>query len=98
MGVGRPIRVLPQYYDEVEILGISDALPYCGGCLVVSGASYSHNPGLAQRVMEKFEISKFKLAAGHCGGRGPSGRGNAIFILMDGLCPFRSGKRSVCCG
>ncbi|ANA79391.1 UbiD family decarboxylase [Paenibacillus glucanolyticus] len=51
MGIGRPIRELPRSYTEGEIPGISQMAPYCGGCLVVSGASYENDPGLAQQVM-----------------------------------------------
>lgn len=52
MGIGEPIRELPRSYDEGDIPGISQAVAYCGGCLVVSGASYEKEPELAQRVME----------------------------------------------
>lgn len=52
MGIGEPIRELPRSYDEGDIPGISQAVAYCGGCLVVSGASYEKEPELARRVME----------------------------------------------
>lgn len=51
IGVGSPIRELPQTYTEGLIPGISEVLPYCGGCLTVSGASYTEDPGLADRLV-----------------------------------------------
>ncbi|UQZ33303.1 4-hydroxybenzoate decarboxylase [Paenibacillus sp. PK3_47] len=51
MGVGLPVRELPRSYDEGGLPGITDAIPYCGGCLAVSGASYEEDPELARRLI-----------------------------------------------
>lgn len=52
LGTGEPMRELPHTYAEGQLDGIRDARPYCAGCLVVSGASYTEDPGLAQRLCE----------------------------------------------
>jgi UbiD family decarboxylase len=51
LGIGNPIRELPRSYEEGPLPGIQEAIPYCGGCLVVSGASYTEDAGLAQRLV-----------------------------------------------
>lgn len=51
MGIGSPIRDLPRSYEEGLIPGIQEALPYCGGCLTVSGASYVEDPQLPSRLV-----------------------------------------------
>lgn len=51
VGVGNPVRDLPRSYNEGVIPGITDVIPYCGGCLTVSGASYKEDPELPQRLI-----------------------------------------------
>lgn len=51
MGIGRPVRELPRSYNEGVLPGITDDIPYCGGCLAVSGASYIEDPELPQRLI-----------------------------------------------
>ncbi len=53
MGVGSLVRELPRSYTGAALPGITGAAPYCAGCLVISGASYEQDPGLAQRVLEQ---------------------------------------------
>ncbi|GAA4833036.1 menaquinone biosynthesis decarboxylase [Paenibacillus vulneris] len=53
LGVGEPIRSLPAVYDGGEIPEIDKLSVYCRGCLVVSGAEYSREPELAQRLVER---------------------------------------------
>ncbi|WP_372238265.1 UbiD family decarboxylase [Paenibacillus sp. FSL R7-0273] len=50
MGVGPAIRELPRIYTEGQLPGITEAIPYCGGCLTVSGASYEEDPELPVRL------------------------------------------------
>lgn len=52
-GVGEPIRQLPRTYEGGSIAGIRDARPYCGGCLVVSGASFTEDPELPERLLKQ---------------------------------------------
>ncbi|KKO50910.1 UbiD family decarboxylase [Paenibacillus sp. DMB20] len=52
LGIGQPVRELPRVYEEGNIPGIDQVKAYCGGCLVVSGASYEQDPGLAERTMK----------------------------------------------
>ncbi|SCW30969.1 menaquinone biosynthesis decarboxylase, SCO4490 family [Paenibacillus tianmuensis] len=53
VGVGEPKRELPAVYMGGELPGISAAAVYCRGCLVVSGASYTDDPRLANRLAEE---------------------------------------------
>ncbi|SMF71674.1 UbiD family decarboxylase [Paenibacillus uliginis N3/975] len=55
MGIGQPIRELPRTYEDGDIPGIDQVIPYCRGCLVVSGASYEREPSLAERVMHHMD-------------------------------------------
>ncbi|TVY08518.1 menaquinone biosynthesis decarboxylase [Paenibacillus cremeus] len=52
LGVGEQRRELPAVYSGGELQGIRSASVYCRGCLVVSGASYAEDPGLAKRLVE----------------------------------------------
>ncbi|MBT2291925.1 UbiD family decarboxylase [Paenibacillus albidus] len=51
VGIGDPIRELPRSYEEGLVPGIHQALPFCGGCLTVSGASYEEDPELPGRLV-----------------------------------------------
>ncbi|MDF2962001.1 MAG: 4-hydroxybenzoate decarboxylase [Paenibacillus sp.] len=52
LGVGEPVRSLPGAYDGGGLPEIDSVAVYCRGCLVVSGASYAADPGLAQRLLD----------------------------------------------
>lgn len=55
MGTGNPVRELPRAYTEGLIPAITGAVPYCGGCLAVSGASYVEDPELPARLAASFK-------------------------------------------
>lgn len=57
IGTGSPVRELPYDYTEGLLPAITGALPYCGGCLAVSGASYEEDPGLPERLVSHFAES-----------------------------------------
>jgi 4-hydroxybenzoate decarboxylase subunit C len=52
LGVGEPVRQLPGEYQGGALPGISSAKPFCRGCLVVSGPSYTEDPELPARLAE----------------------------------------------
>lgn len=54
MGTGNPVRDLPRIYTEGHLPAITGAVPYCGGCLAVSGASYIEDPELPVRLAASF--------------------------------------------
>jgi 3-polyprenyl-4-hydroxybenzoate decarboxylase len=54
LGVGEPVRELPRVYKGELPAGVRDAHVYCGGCLVVSGAPYAQEPGMAERITAAF--------------------------------------------
>ncbi len=55
LGVGEPKRSLQKTYTGGQIPGINAARVYCGGCLVVSGASYEKDPELPSRLLAQAE-------------------------------------------
>lgn len=54
-GLGSPVRQLPRTYTEGLLPSITAAVPYCGGCLAVSGASYEEDPELPERLVSVFK-------------------------------------------
>jgi len=52
-GLGEPVRRLPRVYQGGSLYGIDKIKPYCGGCLVVSGQSFTGNEGLAGEIVKK---------------------------------------------
>lgn len=50
-GLGEPVRELPRKYNGGPLPGIEGIKPYCGGCLVVSGASFEAAPDLAGELV-----------------------------------------------
>ncbi|GIP40734.1 menaquinone biosynthesis decarboxylase [Paenibacillus sp. J31TS4] len=53
MGLGEPVRELPAAYTAGQLDGIAKAAVFIPGCLVVSGASYTEDPELAPRIVDK---------------------------------------------
>lgn len=54
LGVGQPVRELLRRYQGMLPAGVRDAIPYCGGCLVVSGPAYGEEPDAAGRLAAEF--------------------------------------------
>jgi len=50
LGLGDPIRELPKEFRGELPTGVSAAQVFCGGCLVVQGASFANEPDQAQRL------------------------------------------------
>jgi 3-polyprenyl-4-hydroxybenzoate decarboxylase len=51
LGLGDPIRVLPREFSASELpAGVGEVRPFCGGCLVVGGPSWSEEPEAASRL------------------------------------------------
>jgi UbiD family decarboxylase len=50
MGLGEPIRELPGAYNGEPPAGVTSAIPYCCGCLVIQGESYENDRQLAERI------------------------------------------------
>ncbi|SEU19838.1 UbiD family decarboxylase [Paenibacillus sp. NFR01] len=51
LGVGDPVRDLPEAYSEGDLPGIRQIKPFTRGCLVVSGTAYDADPDLGQRLV-----------------------------------------------
>ncbi len=52
-GLGEPIRELARTYNGGHIPGIRQVNPYCGGCLVIAGASYDEDKQLPDRLIKE---------------------------------------------
>lgn len=52
LGIGEPVRELPQRYDGGGIPGISQIESFCPGCLVISGPSFEQDPEFANHLVE----------------------------------------------
>ncbi|MBB6670925.1 UbiD family decarboxylase [Cohnella nanjingensis] len=59
MGVGDPIRELPFEYAGGDLPGIAKIRAFCPGCLVVSGASFTEDPELAERLAQQLSGGEF---------------------------------------
>jgi UbiD family decarboxylase len=61
VGVGPAIRELPRAFRGELPTGFREAIPYCGGCLVVSGPSYTDEPAAAVRLTAHPELAGWPL-------------------------------------
>ncbi|HWP97953.1 MAG TPA: UbiD family decarboxylase [Syntrophomonadaceae bacterium] len=52
LGLGPAIRELPRDYSGGPLPGIDKIKPYCGGCLLVSGGSYTGQANLGAEIIE----------------------------------------------
>ena len=52
-GLGEPIRELKHTYEGGQMNGITNAKPFCGGCLIISGASYTEDESLPERLVKE---------------------------------------------
>ena len=51
LGLGDPVRGLPREFEATEMPhGVTEVLPFCGGCLVVGGPSWREEPEAASRL------------------------------------------------
>ena len=55
LGVGEPWRELPRAFRGELPAGAREAEPFCAGVLVVSGPTWSDEPGFAQRIAGAFQ-------------------------------------------
>lgn len=52
LGLGDPIRQLPNAWQAGPLAGIDKIKPYCAGCLLVSGADFATNEKLPVELLE----------------------------------------------
>jgi 4-hydroxybenzoate decarboxylase subunit C len=60
-GLGKPIRELSREYASGPISGIEKIRPYCGGCLLVSGANFKDAPGLAEQLVGQEQLQPWQI-------------------------------------
>jgi 3-polyprenyl-4-hydroxybenzoate decarboxylase len=61
MGLGNPIRDLPRLWDKPLPQGVTAALPYCPGCLVVGGPGYHEDASFAERLAGDTSLEGWQL-------------------------------------
>ena len=55
LGLGPPVRDLPEEFQGSLPVGISQAVAFCPGCLVISAPPWAEEPEAASRLLEAFE-------------------------------------------
>ncbi len=65
MGLGDAIRELPKEFRGELPQGINRAKVFCGGCLVVEGASYTEEPELAERISQSENFKDWQVVVIH---------------------------------
>ncbi len=61
LGMGEPIRELPREFSHDLPRFVSSARVFCGGCLVLSGPSYSDEPEIAERIAKSSVFREWPL-------------------------------------
>ncbi len=61
IGVGPAIRDLPRAFEGSLPAGAREALPYCAGCLVVSGPAYEADPTYGQHLAQDRTVADWPL-------------------------------------
>ena len=65
LGLGDAVRDLPREFRGELPRGITKAEVFCGGCLVVSGASYAHDPEQSARLAKDPAVAAWPLVVLH---------------------------------
>ncbi|HJR07128.1 MAG TPA: UbiD family decarboxylase [Pyrinomonadaceae bacterium] len=65
LGLGRAVRDLPREFRGQLPQGVARAEVFCGGCLVVEGASYADDPKLAARLATEAAFADWPLVVLH---------------------------------
>lgn len=65
LGLGEPIRSLPNEFHGSLPQGVTTARVFCAGCLVLGGASYSDDESLASRVATDATLTQWPLVVLH---------------------------------
>jgi len=62
LGLGDPVRDLPREFEATEMPhGVTEVLPFCGGCLVVGGPSWREEPEAASRLARHPAFAEWPL-------------------------------------
>jgi len=61
LGVGEPIRALPEGFAGPLPAGVRRAIPYCPGCLVLEGPPQVEEPHLAERLCAEPAFAEWPL-------------------------------------
>ncbi len=55
LGIGEPWRELPRAFSGPLPGGVREAVPFCAGCLMISGPAYADDPDFLDRVLPQLE-------------------------------------------
>jgi UbiD family decarboxylase len=61
LGLGEPVRALPEAFSGRLPHGFRRAVPFCPGCLVVDGPRYAAEPGAAARLADASPLGPWPL-------------------------------------
>jgi 3-polyprenyl-4-hydroxybenzoate decarboxylase len=61
LGLGDPVRELPQQFSGPSLAGATDARVFCGGCLVVGAQPRTADPDAATRVAQDPSVRDWPL-------------------------------------
>ncbi len=61
LGLGEPRRRLPVRFEGTLPLGVSKAIAFCAGCLVLEGSPYAAEPGQARRIAAHADFADWPL-------------------------------------
>jgi 3-polyprenyl-4-hydroxybenzoate decarboxylase len=61
LGLGDPVRDLPAEFTGTLPAGFAVAMPFCPGCLVVSGPAHDREPGASARLAQAESLSPWPL-------------------------------------
>lgn len=61
LGLGDPVRQLPETFQGALPAGISQVRPFCPGCLVLAGDGYSEDASLAQQICRWPDFASWPL-------------------------------------
>ncbi|MDT7541487.1 MAG: 4-hydroxybenzoate decarboxylase subunit [Acidobacteriota bacterium] len=65
LGLGDAVRDLPREFHSALPQGISRVEVFCGGCLVVEGASFKDDPDLATRLARDASLADWQIVVVH---------------------------------
>ncbi len=60
-GLGKPVRDLPREYTSGPLPGVDKVKNFCGGCLLVSGATFAAVPRLANQLLGLEQLEEWPM-------------------------------------
>ena len=91
LGLGEPVRKLPREFSASELpAGVGEVRPFCGGCLVVGGPSFSDEPEAPSRLAAHPAFAEWPLVV--LTDEPAACRREPDQLPLDHLYPLRTGR------